>query len=84
MRRLVYVKKVKGKRYLQLSWVDPESGKERRRSCRTSRLRDAMKQADQLERSLQFVACGDPYARAAKTLLDHPPTIVPPLSEHSR
>jgi integrase len=45
----VYVKRVAGKRYLQLAWIDPDTGMERRRSAGTGRMRDAIETAKQLE-----------------------------------
>lgn len=47
----VYVKKV-ANRYLQLSWLDPRTGKERRRSAKTNVLREALSAANKIERTL--------------------------------
>lgn len=57
----VYVKRVAGKRYLQLAWIDPTTGKERRRSAGSGRLREAEAQALALERTLQRGLVGSDF-----------------------
>lgn len=49
----VYIKKVKTKKHLQLAWLDPETGLEKRKSAGTNRARDAAREADVLERELR-------------------------------
>jgi integrase len=48
----VYVKKVAGKPFLQLAWIDPDRGNERRRSTKTNRMREAASAADALEKTI--------------------------------
>ncbi|MEN1680987.1 MAG: tyrosine-type recombinase/integrase [Planctomycetota bacterium] len=45
----VYVKKVASKRFLQLAWIDPETGVEKRKSSGTARRREATRAALELE-----------------------------------
>ncbi len=48
----VYIKRVAGKPFLQLAWIDPTTGRERRRSAETNRSRDADKLATAVEKTL--------------------------------
>lgn len=48
----VYVKKVRSKKFLQLAWIDPDSGRERRKSANTTREREALKEAQTIEATL--------------------------------